>query len=785
MLHHMNFKKPVSAVAFAPNGKHFAITHGNHIQVWRTPSHLAREFAPFVLHREYTGHQDDVLSITWSKSSRYFLTTSRDMTARLYTLEPLEGFLPKSFGGHRDAVIGAWFSEDEKTIYTVSRDGAVFTWMAKRGVAEDDSDVEMDILDLPSTSASAATVSDFAAAYTRWGVHGRHFFNQAATKVACATFHPATSLLIVGFSTGVFGLWEMPDFTPVHTLSISNEKISSVAVSPGGEWLAFGAAKLGQLLVWEWQSESYVLKQQGHYYDMNTLAFSPDGQNIATGGEDGKVKLWNASSGFCFVTFPEHSASISSVEFAKQGQVLFSASLDGTVRAFDLVRYRNFRTFTSPTPVQFCSLAVDPSGEVVAAGSQDSFEIYLWSVQTGKLLDILSGHTAPVSGLSFSPTGDQLASCSWDRSVRFWGVYGRSRNSEPVTISSEATALSFRPDGKEVAVSTLDGQISFIDVSEGEIKSIIEGRRDISGGRKAEDAMSAANNAASKYFNSLAWTADGSCILAGGQSKYVVLYDRRDGVMVKKFTISQNLSLDGTQELLDSRKMTEAGNLDALDDAAADASDLEDRLDVSLPGAQRGDLSKRRYRRDARTSCVRFSATGRSWAAASTEGLLLYSLDEGAAFDPIDLALDLTPETVLQTLESGDHLVALVMALRLNEASLLQRVYEAVPPGDVRLVARQLPPVYAGRLLRFIAEHAESSPHLEYDLVWTAAMLTSHGRVLREKKGEMAPVLRALHKSLMGAEGAVAKICDDNAFALRYVISQSKRVEGEGQKILY
>lgn len=49
-------------------------------------------------------------------SFRYFLTTSRDMTARLYTLDPVEGFKPKSFAGHRDVVLGAWFSEDEKTV---------------------------------------------------------------------------------------------------------------------------------------------------------------------------------------------------------------------------------------------------------------------------------------------------------------------------------------------------------------------------------------------------------------------------------------------------------------------------------------------------------------------------------------------------------------------------------------------------------------------------------------------------------------------------------------------
>ena len=62
---------------------------------------------------------------------------------------------------------------------------------------------------------------------------------------------------------------------------------------PSGELLAFGCRRLGQLLVWGWQSETYVLKQQSHLYDMNVMSYSPDGQLIATGGDDGKVG-WNA-----------------------------------------------------------------------------------------------------------------------------------------------------------------------------------------------------------------------------------------------------------------------------------------------------------------------------------------------------------------------------------------------------------------------------------------------------------------------------------------------------------
>lgn len=54
-----------------------------------------------------------------------------------------------------------------------------------------------------------------------------------------------------------------------------------------------------------------VLKQQGHFFDVNSLAYAPDGQLIATSGDDGKVKLWNTFNGFCFVTFDDHDAPVS------------------------------------------------------------------------------------------------------------------------------------------------------------------------------------------------------------------------------------------------------------------------------------------------------------------------------------------------------------------------------------------------------------------------------------------------------------------------------------------
>ncbi len=553
--------------------------------------------------------------------------------------------------------------------------------------------------------------------------------------------------------------------------SISQNDIDFVTINKSGEWLAFGASKLGQLLVWEWQSESYILKQQGHFDSMNALVYSPDGQRIITTADDGKIKVWDTQSGFCIVTFTEHSSGVTACEFSRKGNVLFTSSLDGSVRAWDLIRYRNFRTFTAPTRLSFSSVAVDPSGEIICAGSLDSFDIHIWSVQTGQLLDQLSGHEGPVASLAFAPSGDTVVSGSWDQTVRIWSIFGRTQTNEPLQLQADVLCVAFRPDSKQIAVSTLDGQLTFWSVSDASQEAGVDSRRDVSGGRKVSDRRTAANVAGTKSFKCIAYSTDGSCVIAGGNSKYICLYDVRSGTLIKKFTVSVNLSLDGTQEFLNSRSLTEAGPRGLIDEQG-EASDLEDRIDRTLPGATRGDLSARKTRPEVRVSAVAFSPTGRAFCAASTEGLLVYSLDTALQFDPFDLDLDITPTTTLQAVKEKDFLRALVMAFRLSEQPLIRRVYEATPVDDVSLVMKQLPTVYLARILRFIAQATDESPHLEFNLQWIEALLKAHGPYLKDNMSLFASELRIVQKAITRIQSDLARLADDNVYALDYLLSQ-------------
>ena len=757
VLYHFSLPAEATALSFAPSGRLFAVAVGRQVQVWHTPAtpdvaEGGLEFAPFVRHRTYTGHYDTIHAIEWSGDSRFFLSASRDLTARIWSVDADDGQAQTTLGGHRQAVVGAWFSRDQETIYTVSKDGALFVWKYMlRYDAPDDAD-DTDDQNL------------------QWGIAERHFFMQNNAHVTCAQFHPDANLLVTGFSHGLFFIHELPDFAQIQSLSISQNDIDHVAINKTGEWLAFGASKLGQLLVWEWQSESYVLKQQGHFDTINTITYSPDGQRIITAADDGKIKVWDVNSGFCIVTFTEHMGGVTACEFAKRGNVLFTASLDGSVRAWDLIRYRNFRTFTAPSRLSFSSLAVDPSGEVVCAGSIDSFDIHIWSVQTGQLLDRLSGHEGPVSSLAFSPDAATLVSGSWDKTVRVWNIFARTQTSEPLQLMADVLSVAFRPDSKQIAVTTLDGQLTFWSVSDAAQQNGVDARRDVSGGRKMSDRRTAANVAGTKAFTSVRYSTDGSCVLAGGNSKYICLYDVQSGVLLKKFTVSVNLSLDGTQEFLNSKLLTAAGPKGLIDNQG-EASDLEDRRDTTLPGAQRG-TGARRTRPEIRVPAVAFSPTGRAFCAASTEGLLIYSLDNTFQFDPFDLDISVTPSTTLETLAQKDYLKALVMAFRLNERNLVRRVYESTPIPDVPLVVKGLPAVYLGRLLRFVAIQADESPHLEFNLIWIESLLSKHGRWMKDNKNGLEAELRTVEKAVRRIQTELARLADDNIYRIEYLLSQ-------------
>uniref|UniRef100_U3AVU4 Periodic tryptophan protein 2 homolog n=1 Tax=Callithrix jacchus TaxID=9483 RepID=U3AVU4_CALJA len=789
VLHRFHFKGSVHSVSFSPDGRKFVVTKGNIAQMYHAPG-KKREFNAFFLDKTYFGPYDETTCIDWTDDSRCFVVGSKDMSTWVFGAERWDNLIYYALGGHKDAIVACFFESSSLDLYSLSQDGVLCVWQCdtppeglrlkppagwkadllqreEEGEENQEGDRETTI------QGKATPAEEEKTGKVKYSRLAKYFFNKEGdfNNLTAAAFHKKSHLLVTGFASGIFHLHELPEFNLIHSLSISDQSIASVAVNSSGDWIAFGCSGLGQLLVWEWQSESYVLKQQGHFNSMVTLAYSPDGQYIVTGGDDGKGKVWNTLSGFCFVTFTEHSSGVTGVTFTATGYVVVTSSMDGTVRAFDLHRYRNFRTFTSPRPTQFSCVAVDASGEIVSAGAQDSFEIFVWSMQTGRLLDVLSGHEGPISGLCFNPMKSILASASWDKTVRLWDMFDSWRTKETLALTSDALAVTFRPDGAELAVATLNSQITFWDPENAVQTGSIEGRHDLKTGRKELDKITAKHSAKGKAFGTLCYSADGHSILAGGMSKFVCIYHVREQILMKRFEISCNLSLDAMEEFLNRRKMTEFGNLALIDQDAGQ----EDGVAIALPGVKKGDMSSRHFKPEIRVTSVRFSPTGRCWAATTTEGLLIYSLDTRVLFDPFELDTSVTPRRVREALRQQDFTRAILMALRLNESKLVQEALEAVPRDEIEVVSSSLPELYVEKVLEFLASSFEVSRHVEFYLLWTQKLLMLHGQKLKARATTLLPVIQFLQKSIQRHLDDLSKLCGWNRYNMQYALAVSQQ----------
>lgn len=599
------------------------------------------------------------------------------------------------------------------------------------------------------------------------------------TEESTSDKNKITNQLVVGFDSGTLLLYEMPTFQNIHTQNISKNRISTININNTGEQLAIGSSELGQLVVWEWKSEIYILKQQSHNYDTNIAVFSPDGQILATGSDDSKIKLWDTNTNFCFVTFTHHIGPVIGLEFIKSKNVLISAGYDGTVRAYDLLRYRNFRILKPPIQVQLTCLACDSSGEIIIASSFDPYEIYIWSLQTGKLIDILVGHKGPISCISYSEKLAYIASSSWDHTVRIWDIYNGKGQIDIYEHPTDVISVIYRQDGLELCTSCINGCIYVWDTNNGQLKSIIDGKNDLKLGRTIFDKRTSERiNNTTAYFTSICYSIDGKCILAGGNSNYICIYDISSKLLIARYTITNNLSYQGIKQKLSTKnidKITGINLYDINDDNSQSDNDNDNNIKKDkkkniLPGAKRiVDNSIRDVLPTIRIKHVHFSPTGLQWSICTNDGVIIYALDDTLQFNPIELDLDTTPQNCLQYLHKlNEYNKSLIISLRINDRKLIEYVLFNIPINHIILVVRSLPMYSIQRLLEIIAIIIDTSKHIEFLLRWLLCIIMIHGKYIKKSGPLCISSCRALLRVLLNIHKDLSYVCDTNQYLLQY-----------------
>ncbi|BAC92292.1 NB-ARC domain-containing protein [Gloeobacter violaceus] len=229
--------------------------------------------------------------------------------------------------------------------------------------------------------------------------------------------------------------------------------VFSVAFSPDGEQIAVGDDN-SEIRLWRAADGQQQLSCQGHTDWVCAVAFAPNGQTFASASQDGTVKLWDARIGQCLATLRGHIGWVRSAAFAPDGSLLASAGQDSTVKLWDAATGRCLATLQGHTGVVH-SVAFAPDGSLLASAGQDS-TVKLWDAATGRCLATLQGHTEPIRSVVFSPDGHRLASASHDRTVKLWNpATGRCL----ATLAGHGdwvSAVAFAPDGRSLATGSLD-----------------------------------------------------------------------------------------------------------------------------------------------------------------------------------------------------------------------------------------------------------------------------------------------------------------------------------------
>jgi WD40 repeat protein/serine/threonine protein kinase len=184
----------------------------------------------------------------------------------------------------------------------------------------------------------------------------------------------------------------------------------------------------------------------GHSKDMVSVAYSPDGKFIVSGGDDPTVRLWNAATGEHVRTWTQEKG-VDDLAFSNDSQFVASAGLDDKVRIFR-VDGSETRAFKNNKAYR---IAFTPDGRRLVIGAQDG-EVQILDVHTGEVLKTLKQHSNRAHHLGFSPRGELVVG-SWDRTASVWNLETYAQVRLIDGHDSAVTSIAFSHDGKWVAVA--------------------------------------------------------------------------------------------------------------------------------------------------------------------------------------------------------------------------------------------------------------------------------------------------------------------------------------------
>ena len=477
----------VRSLTFSPNGSKLAVgCDDRSIWLWdvQEPAQtLDKEPLPLY------GHGGKIRSVAFSPDGQLLASASDDHTIRLWDItQPQEQKLPRILQGHTASVRTVAFNPDGKMLASASDDQTIRLWKTDK-LGEAFKILRGHTFNITSVAFSpdgqylascgwdnTVRLWDLNPSIAAPKILPGH--QNTVRAIAISSQYHRDQLLASGSDDGTLQVWDLnqPNAEPT-TLECGGRVLGVAFFISGDRQVKLLAAGSDDKIMHLWNlqqpSDKPPIKFKGHRDGVSSVAFSPDGQWLASGSWDTTVRLCNFHQPDAEpIIFQGHIDSVRSVAFSPDGTILASASDDKTVRLWNLERPDADPIVLKDHIGRIWSIAFSPDGQLLALASDD-WTVRLWNLENLNSKNPvhvplnLKGHSAWVSSVAFSPDGKTLASGSFDRSIRLWQIdqidwKSRTIREDPIVLedhNQSVTSVAFTPDGKYLASGSYDNTV--------------------------------------------------------------------------------------------------------------------------------------------------------------------------------------------------------------------------------------------------------------------------------------------------------------------------------------
>jgi len=416
-------QSPVFSVVFSPDGKTLVTGNGDgQLQLWLRDGSLLRTF---------TAHDAAINALAFSHNGQIIVSGSDDKMLKFWSKD---GTALNAIKGHDSAIKDLAFSPNDETLFSASWDGTVKVWKLRNRlltVLQGHTAGVWGVAFSPDGQLVASSSPKEVIFWRKEGIINRRLKGPNAQFSSVAIAPDGKTIATVSADQSI-ELWSR-DGTLLNSLKGHGGDIRKVAFSPDGNMLASSSSDR-TIKLWR-VNGTEIATFRGHTAGTWGVAFSPDGSTLVSSSGDKTVKLWRLaavlnhqrgidsqsevkSEDSLFKTLQGHNSAVMNVAFSPNGELIASVSEDKTAKLWS--REGKLLHTLRGHDSGIWSVGFSSDSQTIATGSNDGI-IKLWK-SDGTFVTNLIGHSAGVKGLAFAPDGKTLVSASEDKTVILWNL---------------------------------------------------------------------------------------------------------------------------------------------------------------------------------------------------------------------------------------------------------------------------------------------------------------------------------------------------------------------------